>query len=109
MQYKAVIAEMAALPDKPWDAVAGTFSAFEANVINVMRKRVDETGALIMEETNEYLVSSTDGEPKKGGRLVIGSIGSVDVSQAATWPRIMSVDPISPAGVVVLYRVGVEK
>lgn len=109
VKYTAVIAEQATLPNTPWDAGSGTFSAFEANVINVMRKRVDEAGTLIMENTNEYLVDATNGTPKKGGRFLIGAIGSVDLTQAGTWPRIMSVDPLSPAGVDILYRIEVEK
>jgi len=109
VQYAAVIADHATLPDKPWGAGAETFTAFQANVIGTSRRRVDETGALIMEETNEYLVSAISGTPKKGGRFMIGDIGSVDISQAGSWPRIMTVDVLSPGGVDFLYRIEVEK
>ena len=109
VQYTAVIAEQAALPNTPWDAGTGTYAAFQANVINVMHKRIDETGQLLLSETNEYLVSATSGIPKKGGRFMIGAIGSVDLSLAGSWPRIMKVTALSPSGVDLLYRIEVEK
>jgi len=74
-------------------------------------KRVrDESGALTGEIDHEYLVPATGFQPKKGDKVFIGY--AADEVQAMTDPQraearneVDWIEPVSPAGTPLLYRV----
>lgn len=93
-------------PQTPWDEPADPVNPpqlFAVTAVEDMREVRDMTGALIGVTKRTLTIDATGVVPLKSDQIAVG-VAPADVDANIRFEEILSVRPLSPAGVALLYE-----
>lgn len=90
-------------PAEPWIPAEPTITYTTVRVVVFDKELRDVNGTLIGQTKRTITISGAAGIAPTDDDTIAEGIEAADASESSAWQEILSVEPLSPAGIAVLY------
>lgn len=90
-------------PAEPWIPVDPTITYTTVRVVVFDKELRDVNGTLIGQTKRTITISGAAGIAPTDDDTIAEGIEAADASESSAWQEILSVEPLAPAGIAVLY------